>query len=243
MRHVALLVCMSLVALPALAKDKMVAISPTAAAKLNGKVLAVVRHERPPFLAMTPGRGAFALLGALAAFQSGKELVEKNGIEDPAYIFEQQLAPALATNYSMKLRQGPAAMLKGSDKKTLKAAFPDADYALTVASINWGYQYLPLKFGHYSILYGAVFTLNDVKTGQKLAEFMCFQNTSKHDSPPDGDQILANRAQLVKDETAALAWDCMDRGAAKTFGIPQEWLPRAPPELADPLAHYAVAKR
>jgi hypothetical protein len=232
--------CIAVLSLPALAKekikDKVTALSEKAATGLHGKVLAVARKKRAPFCAMSTGKATFGVFGVAACFSAGKDFVEQNQVADPVYIFEEQLAPAIASYFSMQIRPGTSPIIDGDIKKSLTSTFADADFVLDIWSGGWGFSYLPADWNSYSINHVLGAQLYDAKTGKSLARLSCYSNTWDHPSAPSWDALQANRGQLVKDVTASLAWHCLNRSAAKAFGVPQEWLPATPAKLADPLA-------
>src|SRR5262245_24065372 len=76
-------------AAPGRDKDKVTALSAAAASARSGKVLAVTRHEKPSFSAMTAGKAGLGMVGAFAMLSAGNKIVNDNGIADPADILEQ----------------------------------------------------------------------------------------------------------------------------------------------------------
>src|SRR5258708_14328233 len=56
----------------------------------RGKSVALTVRPRADFVAMTAGKAAFALIGAVAMIKAGKAIVAKNGVEAQA--------PTLATD-------------------------------------------------------------------------------------------------------------------------------------------------
>src|SRR5262245_44682315 len=241
MQRIGLLVCTGLFSAAVMAKpienEKVTALAAAAAGILNGKVLAVARHPAPGFSAMTMGKGALGLIGLAASYPGGNKIVTQNEVADPAYVLEQQLAPAIAMNYSMQVRPGPAPIIEGKVEKVLAQDFAGVDFVLDIRTGFWGFTYVPTNDGLYSVSHGVSVELFEVATGKKLASRACLRNTWDHPSAPNYDRLLANRAQLLKDATASLAWHCMDHGAAKAFGIPQEWLPPIPAKLQDPFSY------
>jgi hypothetical protein len=222
-------------------RDKVTPLPASVATTLNGKVLAVTRHERPYFNATTDMEGFTALLPYHVDFD-GNKLIDEFGIADPAYILEQHLAPAIATYHSMQLRPGPAAVIDKDVADLLASKFGDADFVLDVRSMGWGFTYVPPRLNRYGIGYGAFVELFDVKSGKRVARLSCHTHTWDHPAAPTEKELLANRARLLKDTSDSLAWRCMNRSAAQAFGIPPEWLPRMPAELANPFARTNRAR-
>ena len=61
---------------PLAANDDLIKLSAEDAARLNGKSLAITKHQRPSFVAMTPGKASFALLGAGAMIAAGSVITD-----------------------------------------------------------------------------------------------------------------------------------------------------------------------
>jgi hypothetical protein len=216
-------------------KDKVAALPASAAASLQGKVLAVTRHKKADFVAMTAGKATFALLGAGAMIVAGNKIVEENQIADPADIFETELAPAIAKKFGMTLKSGSGLLVDGKKPKEIVAVQPDADYILDLQSNGWNFGYYPADWNTYWIGYAVQASLFD-KSGKQLSKMACYSDTQKHDRSPGKDEMLANNAQLLKDVTASLGWKCLHRVAKLEFGLADGELNATPAELVDPLA-------
>jgi hypothetical protein len=215
-------------------KDKVTALGSGAAAELNGKLLAVTRHKKADFVAMTAGKATFALLGAGAMIVAGNKIVEENEITDPADILEHELAPAMAKHFAMTLKQGSGLLVDGSKPKEIIAVQPDADYILDLQSNGWNFGYYPTDWNTYWIGYAVQASLLD-RSGKQLAKMVCYTDTQKHPKSPTKDDMLANKAQILKDVTASLAWKCLHRIAAQGFLLAEGDIAATPSGLADPL--------
>jgi hypothetical protein len=64
----------------------------------------------------------------------------------------------------------------------------------------------------------------------------CYGDTNKHPRSPGKEDMLANNAQVLKDVSASLAWNCLHRVANREFGLADGEVAATPTELADPLA-------
>lgn len=230
------LVALVSVAAAAKDKDKVSALPSGAAAGLSGKVLAVTRHKKADFSAMTAGKATFALLGGAAMVMAGNKIVEEHQIADPADIFEAELAPALAKKYGMTLKSGSGLLVNGSKPKEIIAVQPDSDYILDVQSNGWLFAYYPTDWNTYWIGYNVRASLFDSKSGKELSKMNCYSDTNKHPRSPSKDDMLANNAQLLKNVTGSLGWKCMQRVAKQEFGLGEGEVAAVPAELVDPLA-------
>jgi len=233
-----------LMAMPVLAsaKGKVVPLPESAGAALNGKSVVVTRHEKASFTAMTAGKATFALLGAGAMIVAGNKIVADNNIADPADVLEQELVPAVIKHYGMQLKEGPAPVIKASKPKDIAASQKDVDYILDVQSAGWMFAYYPTSWDTYWIGYTGHVQLIDRASGKQLADAFCNANTNKHPVSPTKDAMLANNAQLLKDVTHGLGWNCVQLLSKEEFRLPDGVAPATPAEFADPLTAFAQKK-
>jgi hypothetical protein len=199
-------------------------------------VLAVTRHKKADFTAMTAGKATFALLGAGAMIVAGNKIVEENEIADPVDILERELAPALAKHFGMTLKAGSGLLVNGSKPKEIIAVHSDADFILDLQSNGWMFAYYPTDWNTYWIGLAVQASLFDAKSGKQLSKMNCYSDTNKHPKSPLKDDMLANKAQLLKDVTASLGWKCLHRVAKQEFGLAETEVTAIPAELTDPLA-------
>jgi hypothetical protein len=216
-------------------KDKVTALPSSAAAALSGKVLAVTRHKKADFSAMTAGKATFALIGGAAMVVAGNKIVEENQIADPADILEKELAPALAKQYGMTLKDGSGLFVDGSKPKEIIAVQPESDFILDLQSNGWMFAYYPTDWNTYWIGYATQAQLLDAKSGKVLSKMSCYTDTQKHPKSPGKDDMLANQAKLIKDVTASLGWICLHRIATKQLALAEGAVAATPPEFVDPL--------
>jgi hypothetical protein len=69
------------------------------ATALRGKVVALTDRPRAGFVAMTPGKAAFAMIGAALMIEAGKAIVQENDIPDAAPIVDHALLIAAQEHY------------------------------------------------------------------------------------------------------------------------------------------------
>lgn len=228
-------------AMPVSAKDALIPLSEADGAQLNGKTVALPVHERPSFVAMTPGKATFALLGAAAMIAAGNKLVAQHHIEDPAQLLREQLSIALKESLGALPQPIDATATKATKPKELAALHPEADYVLDVRSAGWNYAYYPTKWATYWVGYSVQVQLIDTKTGRQVSNAACNANTNKHPNPPSGDALLADDAKLLKDVIAGLGWTCVQLLGKEQFKLAEDKIPATPVEFKDPLAAHATA--
>ena len=93
---VSAVLCLSLVGC---AGVKTQPLSADTVSALDGKSVTLVLRESPSFVAMTSGKGMFAVAGVGAAAAAGNTLVEDANIEDPAPVIASELGMALTTKH------------------------------------------------------------------------------------------------------------------------------------------------
>ncbi len=235
-----LLLSLAIVSVTAGAKERAVALSQSVAAQLNGRSVVVTRHEKPSFNAMTPGTAMFALIGAAAANSAGNKIVEENGVADPADILVSALVPAVVERYGLQWDPSVKPVVDTKKPKEIAAAQSGVDYVLDVRSQRWNYAYTG-KLSRFWVGYSAEVRLIDAKSGAVVSNMVCDPDTRKHDVKPTRDELLADRAQLLKDVTTHLGWLCVQLFAKEQFGLPPEATPAIPETYVDPLVAYAAA--
>jgi hypothetical protein len=230
-----------MVAIPVLvsAKDKISPLSEADAAALKGKTVAVTRHEKASFTAMTAGKATFALIGGAAMVVAGNKIVADNDIADPADVLERELIPAIVKQYGLQLREGPAPVIKVSKPKAVAASQADVDYVLDVESFGWMFAYFPTDWNSYWINYIGHVQLIERTSGKVVANGVCNTSTKPNPAPPTKEAMLDNNAQLLKDVTTGLGWTCTHLLAKEEFRLPDGVVTATPSEYTDPLATYA----
>lgn len=216
-------------------------ISEADAAALAGKTAAVTLHKPSTFVAATPGKAAFALLGVAGMVKAGSDFVEDNGIEDPAVLLRTQLGALLHEVHGLNVQ--PADTTITSEKKAAKLAslHPESDIVLSVRSIGWNYSYDVKALNKYWLGYAAEVQLIDAKSGRQLSEMTCGANTVSNPIKPTLAELRADRGQLAKDIFSGLGWLCVQLLAKEQFRIPADKIPAIPAEYVNPIARLQPA--
>ncbi|MFG6463795.1 hypothetical protein ACG04Q_19630 [Roseateles sp. DXS20W] len=184
-------------------------ISTEALAKLDGKTVATTQYATPDFTAFTAGKAAFALLGAAAMISEGNEIVKTNGVEDPAIAISAELLKKLTAAKAVK--GTPAKGVQPSDNAAaLVAANPEAQYILDYKTLNWMFNYYPTDWSHYKVTYVGRLRLIDAATKTVIAESACNSVQGDDKNPPTKDQLLADKAALLKSHLAKAGSACVD---------------------------------
>jgi len=237
----ALLATLASVAGTAAAKEKPLPLDEATAASLAGKSVAIVRHPRPDFSAMTAGKAAFGLLGAAAMISAGNDLVGSNNIEDPAAVLERELAPALARKYGFNLKDAPAYAVSQKKPAQIAALEPGVDYVLDIRSGGWMFLYFPFDWNSYWMMYSVQVQLIDVAGAKPVANLACNVNSKGDKHPPSHDDLVLNGAQLLKDSMQGFGWTCLKLLGKEEFHLADTDTNAVPDQFVDTLGKYAVA--
>lgn len=233
-------IALLLLAAGASAKDKVIPLSDTDGVALRGKTVALTVHERPSFTAGTAGKATFGLLGAGAMIAVGNKLVDDNGVQDPAIQVRTQLAALLRDSYGAHVLEVDAQPTKATKPKDIAALHPQADYVLDVRSTGWMFFYYPADWNSYWVNYTADSQLVDTKTARPVSSMGCRADTRKSSTRPSREQLIDEKAQLLKDITQHLGWTCTQMFAKEQYRVAAEQVPAIPAEYQDPMARLTV---
>ena len=174
--------------------------------------------EKPGFGAMTADKAMFGAIGAVAMISAGNKIVAENEIEDPASRIYEALAPTLADQYSLRLLDDNSIHTDSVKVNDLAATVDDSRLLLDIRTIGWNFLYFPTTWTKYKVGYSAKLRLIDPVTKEVLAESLC-QKTSTEDSDaaPTYDELLANKAERLKQELANAADYCAKDFKSKVF--------------------------
>lgn len=178
-------------------------------AQLHGKKVVRTQYPMADFAAFTAGKAAFAVVGAAAMVAEGNSIVKKNEIQDPAVVISQALAERLVAARGVSLV--PTQAVAADDGvNTLLATYTDTDYLLDVKTFNWMFNYYPSDWAHYKVTYSARLRLIDWNTKKVVAETMCQTVQGDDANPPTKEQLLENKASLLKEYLGKGASACVD---------------------------------
>ena len=165
---------------------------------LQGKHVVVSQYAKPDFAAMTAGKAAFGLFGAMAMITAGNELVKSENIEDPAIEISEHLANDMAVKRSATVLPTPHQVATDDNPSSLVKVYPGADVILDVKTVNWMYSYYPTQWGKYHVTYIARVRVIDGKTGALIAQHLCKVEPTDPNDPPTNDALRADHAALLK---------------------------------------------
>ncbi|WP_267226253.1 hypothetical protein [Dyella silvae] len=176
---------------------------------LQGKHVVVTQYAKPDFSAMTPGKAAFGMFGAMAMVSAGNELVKSENIEDPAIEISEQIANDMAVKRSATVLPSSHQIAADDNPASLVKIYPGADVILDVKTINWMYSYYPTQWSKYHVFYAARVRLIDGKTGALVAQQLCKVDPTDPNDPPTNDALRADHAALLKQFLHKAASTCV----------------------------------
>ena len=208
-----------LLMLGACASTQNVAVSSDTRDAMQGKSVILVQRETPSFVAMTSGKGMFAVAGVGAAVAEGNKMVSENGIVDPAMTISRTLAENLVSDYGLQL-QGETGVATSDSVDSIVELAGESDYALDVATNGWTYMYDGFSFGDYFVGYSSKLRLIDVRTGKVVSSGFCAYDAKKlGKGPVSHEKLLAENAAYIKQELADATDVCIQEFATKLFAV------------------------
>ena len=185
----------------------------------QGKTIAVTTRPRADFVAMTAGKAAFAVVGAVAMIEAGKTIVKENEVDDPAPVLAQSLIKVAETHYGVMPAMNASVPIDTTDVPKLAHAASGADLLLDVQSMGNQFRYFPTDWSHYAVDSAFKVRLIDVHAGSLLAEGFCRQTTQKDQSPPTKSELLADKAARLKSILATQRDACLQELKRDVLGI------------------------
>ena len=177
---------------------------------MAGKKIELTKYSTPDFAAFTAGKAAFGIIGATVMIAEGNEIVRTNGIQDPALEISQRLEEKLREQRGTIQVPNKNINSPSDDVQKLVLAYPGADYLLDVKTFVWMFNYFPTDWSHYRVTYTARLRLIDSSTQNVIAEAKCNSVRSDEKTPPSKDQLLDNKASLLKTYLEKSTSECVN---------------------------------
>jgi len=167
------------------------------------------QREKPDFAAMTAGKAAFALFGAMAMISAGNEIIEENAVDDPADFISKELAKHLSNSLILKMKNGDSKLIDSTDTSDIASSYSASDLVLDVQTINWSFVYFPTDWDSYRVIYSAKIRLIDTRNKSLIAEGFCSRVPEENESAPSYDDLLNKQAAGLKKELHEAAIHCI----------------------------------
>ncbi|WP_156455098.1 hypothetical protein [Janthinobacterium sp. B9-8] len=202
-----LAVLISLLMMTGCASVEMIKASPEKISSINGKTLTTVNYEKPDFIASTPEKAMFGVLGVIAMVSAGNDLVKNNNIDDPAVMLTKELKNKLADRLKSKEIKE---VINLSDDSTneIKKTVEAGSLVFDVKTLGWTFNYFPTNWTHYRVIYSARARLLDPVDGKIIAQVPCTYVSDDEKTAASYDQLTANNASLLKEKLTAAAKAC-----------------------------------
>jgi hypothetical protein len=206
MRTITILVCAVGALVSGCVSTTAVPLTAGSASAMSGQSIAHTTRKKADFIAMTPGKASFAMVGAFAMIAAGNDLVARNNIEDPAAGIGADLARALSSAKGATVVEAPVVVQNGKPEDL--AASVGARYVVDVATIGWSYVYQPSDWTAFSVSYSSQLRVIDTQTKVVVAKGACGWTTPKTEKLPTQEALLADGAALLKSQLATAAAEC-----------------------------------
>lgn len=181
----------------------------------------VTRREKKDFLAVTPGKAMFGLMGALAMASAGNTIIKKNEVEDPAVVIARDLSRELAGHYGMEVIEPSDVEVVSMGARTISETYPGADWIVDVETVNWGFGYWELDFESYRVHYSAKLRVVDARQPEKIAEGFCSWKFEDRENAPSHKELLADNAARLKAELDNARRSCIGQFRQNVLKIPR----------------------
>lgn len=181
-------------------------------AQLHTKKVAASSYATPDFAAMTPAKAAFGLIGAAAMIAEGNSIVKANEIPDPAVSISNQLLQIAKDKRSIAVvpPSKPDLVAPSDEVQVLVATYPNVDYVLDVKTLSWQVTYYPTNWVGYRAVYSARVRVIETTGKTVVAETLCRATEGDDAKPPSYDDLLADKAALLKKLFDQAANKCAD---------------------------------
>jgi hypothetical protein len=186
-------------------------------AQLSGKTVTSSQYVKPDFTAMTAGKAMFGMIGAVAMISAGNEIVRENGVADPALAISSQLTAKLQQK-GMVTKENTA-VATSDDLAPLAGTYGGSDYLIDVKTVNWNFVYYPTDWSHYKVMYVARIRLIDVAHKSVAGQVMCSSTQENAQHPPTKDELLANRAELLKSYLSKAGNECVTLASSQVLSL------------------------
>ena len=165
-------------------------------------------REKPDFAAYTAGKAVFGLIGLSIIYGTGNKIVADNAIDDPAREISARLVKHLSEKLSVEIADSGSLTVATNKVSDISSVYSSTDLVLDVETRNWRFIYYPSNFAKYRVIYSARMRLVDTRAGKILAEGLCSRTPDDIDNAPSRDALLANSAELLKQELELAADFC-----------------------------------
>jgi hypothetical protein len=177
-------------------------------ATLAGKSIDYTEYEKPGFVATTAGKAMFGAIGAVAMVAAGNQIIKENDVPDPSISISHQVMDLLVAQHGMKKSDHHSDLAESDDVGVLSLKRKDVDYLLDVKTVGWSFVYFPTNWVRYRVFYTTRMRLIDTAQQQIVASTLCGANPVIEADAPTKDELLSDKAKLLKTYLQKSANDC-----------------------------------
>lgn len=163
-----------------------------------GKTVVVTARPQARFMSYSRVKMAFSFLGIAAAAVQGKQIIERNGIENPAPRLAKALFEAGRDRYGVASAQLEPLSLDSDDAVVVARAGHGADLVFDVQQTGGSLEPLLTTASGYFVTSELRFRVIDVASGHVLGDATCVRTTQLDPDLPTRDELLADRAARLK---------------------------------------------
>lgn len=198
--------------------------------RLTGRKLTVIRDSQHAFLFMTGAKiglnAVLGPLGSMAAAESGKKLLERDDLHDPAWRIATDLSAALKERGVSDVENSDElldSMANWGDPDLISTKVGGDGLALLVRTYKWelaphllndktSEDPLTTLVSRYRWSYLADVTLVDVDRAKKLVNLRCgYTSRDPASQAPTYEQVTAPGGELLRGWEGSAAQDCLNR--------------------------------
>lgn len=180
----------------------------------------ISNREKPSFAAMTAGKAAIGgMIGAAAMIAAGNTIVRENEVPDPAVYIGQTLSETLARNLELQPAETQGKVAKTGKPGELAKLYANSGLLIDVQTVNWSFVYFPMDWNNYRVIYSAKLRLIDTRNGKVMGEGFCSRVPEDKANAPTRDQLLADKAAVLKAELQKAAEHCVTQFQTNVLGL------------------------
>jgi hypothetical protein len=185
-----------------------------------GKTVVVTARPQARFMSYSHAKLSFGVFGIGAAAVEGKQIIEHNGIENPAPRLAKALFEAARDRYGVTAAPLAALSLDSDDALVVARAGHGADLVFDVQQTRGSLEQLLTGAGGYYVTSDLRFRVIDVASGHVLGDATCVRTTQTAADLPTKDALLADHAARLKATLGAQRDFCLEFFRVQVLRLP-----------------------
>jgi hypothetical protein len=193
-----------------------------------GKTVALTARPRARFMSYSAAKLSFGVFGIAAAAVQGKEIIEQNGIENPAPQLVKALFDAAQAPYGLNAASLAPLPVDATDASSVARAAHGADLVFDVRPVSSSLEPLLRQKGRYYVTQEFQFQVIDVASGRILRDGSCVRTTQSDSDLPTRDELLGDHAKGLKSVLNTQRDFCLEYFELTVLGLPPSEVRRTP---------------